>query len=324
MSPCVPLFLQIIVGCLSAALDATPTLSADGNSVHRLVINASQGLHVASVLSASPMGMVTSSLLEESAPPMDIKGIPASSGLSGHGNTAVTMSPSVPLFVQVGARKFGFHIDHFCLLVLPCSHVVLDCLRECFSTAVLLLKLSGDVEENPGPTTQEMFNEMIQTQKEILSKISEIQTKQASSEATMLQMQNRLLTIEKKLQRVDETEARLEKLEHSVGGCDAEIETLARQIDELENRSRRNNLIVRGSKEVSKETEEILLKRVNDDVFDKILNNKLISIERIHRLGKKVSGRDRPIMLKVSDFRDKLAILKNCFKLKGTHPNQHL
>ncbi|XP_042150367.1 uncharacterized protein LOC120850684, partial [Ixodes scapularis] len=239
-------------------------------------------------------------------------------GLSGDGNTAVTMSPSVPLFVQVGARKFGFHSDHLCLLVLPCPHVVLDCLRECFSTAVLLLKLSGDVEENPGPITQEMFNEMIQTQKEILSKISEIQTKQASSEATMLQMQNRLLTIEKKLQRVDETETRLEKLEHSVGGCDAEIETLARQIDELENRSRRNNLIVGGIKEVSKETEEIFLKRVNDDVFDKILNNKLNSIERIHRLGKQVSGGDRPIMLKVSDFRDKLAILKNCFKLKGT------
>lgn len=92
---------------------------------------------------------------------------------------------------------------------------------------------------------------------------------------------------------------------------------LLKRIDELENRSRRNNLIIRGVQEGVNETEDVLLEKINVDIFDKLLNLKINSVERIHRLGAKRRGKDRPVILRVSDFRDKTTILRNCFKLRG-------
>lgn len=63
---------------------------------------------------------------------------------------------------------------------------------------------------------------------------------------------------------------------------------MSNRIDDLENRSRRNNIIVRGIEEAAQETEEVLVRKVNDDVFGNVLKQRLNSIERIHRLGKKV------------------------------------
>lgn len=42
-------------------------------------------------------------------------------------------------------------------------------------------------------------------------------------------------------------------------------------------------------------------------------------IERIHRLGTKKNEKARPVILKLLDFRDKVKILKNCPKLKGSN-----
>lgn len=66
-----------------------------------------------------------------------------------------------------------------------------------------------------------------------------------------------------------------------------------------------------------RETQETLLKKVND-IFENKLGQKLNSIERIHRLWKKTPGKDRPVIMKLTDFRDKMKILQNCHKLKNT------
>uniref|UniRef100_A0A147BGB8 Putative myosin light chain kinase n=1 Tax=Ixodes ricinus TaxID=34613 RepID=A0A147BGB8_IXORI len=315
MSPNVPLLMQVCTLCLLIASGQTSSSSLIG---YHADIAHLQLLHVANIYSAPFTGTMTSKELQEAAPPLPIKETQAAAGVSGHGNPAVMMSPNVPLLMQVGDRKHVFHSDYLCLIVLPCPHTIAACVRDCFSVAGLLLILAGDVEENPGPITQEMFNDMIRTQKEILAKITEVQVKQTSSEESMLQMQNRLLAIEKKLESVRETENRLAKLENFVSGYDVEMNTLVKQIDDLENRSRRNNLIVRGIKEEASENEDVLMRKINNEVFDTILNQKLNSIQRIHRLGKKMTGRDRPVILTVADFKEKMAIMKNCVKLKGT------
>lgn len=117
---------------------------------------------------------------------------------------------------------------------------------------------------------------------------------------------------------VDETSGRLGQIETRLTGHDHEITSLYKQIDDLENRSRRNNLIIRGISEATPETEEVLVRSVTHEVFDGILKVKVDSIERIHRLGRHIPGRIRPVIVKFADFRDKMKILNNCSKLKGT------
>ncbi|XP_075740723.1 uncharacterized protein LOC142786948 [Rhipicephalus microplus] len=277
--------------------------------------------HVDFVDCAPPWSTMTSSASPIASCPEHIKTRAMLSTFSGHGSTAVTMSPYVPLLVQVGDRKYGFRSNCTCLIVLPSPHTVLGCLNDCVSVVSLLLKLSGDVEENPGPEVEKMLEEILSNQSKLLAKVNEIQAKQTSTDASISDMHVRLQTIEKQLEGLGETQNRLTMIESSVGRHDSELTALARQIDDLDNRSRRNNLIVRGVEEEESEDEAVLLSKVNDDIFDKLLGSKCRSIERIHRLGKKIPERSHPVILKVGDFRDKTKILKNCRKLKGTQFN---
>lgn len=89
----------------------------------------------------------------------------------------MTMPSLLPTITQVGDRKYGFRSDHLCILVLPCPHILLQCASHCLSMASLLLKLSGDVEENPGPVTDEILEQILQTQNDMLKRIPEIQEK---------------------------------------------------------------------------------------------------------------------------------------------------
>ena len=43
-----------------------------------------------------------------------------------------------------------------------------------------------------------------------------------------------------------------------------------------------------------------------------------ISIERTHRVGEKSSDKERAIVVQFSFYKDKINILRNCKKLKGT------
>nr|XP_037285001.1 LOW QUALITY PROTEIN: uncharacterized protein LOC119177920 [Rhipicephalus microplus] len=338
MSPNVPLLVQVLTGCLFAStgssafctgqLDLRHTFDAPFRLGTGIVAGDIFDTPVAPRLQpehhlhcAHLRGMMTSPVQPASATPAAIKGTPIASSGSGHGNQAARMSPNVPLLVQVGDWKYGFRSDDPCLIVLPCPHTILSCISDCFALAGQLLSLSGDVEQNPGPITDAMFKELLETQKNILSKISQMLEQQASSESAMIQVPNRLLTIDKKLECIDKVDGRLLKHENAVHRSHTELSSLCSSVYDLENRSRRNNVIIRGVKEEGPENDDDLVKKINDDIFGSILNQKLNSIERIHTLGKKFSGKDRPVILRVADYRDKVKMLKNCFKLKGTHNN---
>lgn len=236
------------------------------------------------------------------------------------------------LIVQVGERKSCYCSDELGLVVLPCPHTVFQCACDCVSVIKLLLCLSGDVEENPGPTTDKMFSEMkkiIESQKEILNKVvdrqqdilktvTEVREKQNSADASFKQLETRLSTIEGKLSDVGETRKTVQALENEVCNLHSQMRSLTIKFDNLENRSRKNNLIVRGIKEVEHETEHTLLNNINENIFQGILGAKAETIERMHRLGMKQTNRDRPVIITFKDHKEKAAIMKNCHKLKGS------
>lgn len=126
--------------------------------------------------------------------------------------------------------------------------------------------------------------------------------------------------------RVNELECPPKPIEHgSVSELRAEINCLTSKInelilknDDLENRSRRNNLIMHGISEDSNENTSTLLCSVTS-VFTNTLKITCPQIERVHRLGKARTGYTRPIILKLSNFGEKSVVLKNSSKLKGSN-----
>ncbi|XP_049514281.1 uncharacterized protein LOC119432614 [Dermacentor silvarum] len=337
MSPDVPLFMQVFCACLSFITGGAaksfdpgrPKLRYDTGLPRHFCVGGVSGQfaegtstlehrHVDGLFHFPSGGTMTSRRMLTRDHLHAINACPSPTGFSGHGSIAETMSPDVPLFMQVGDHKNGFHSNVLGLIVLPCPRVVFDCICECFSIAGLLLGLSGDVEKNPGPITEDLCRELLQNQKEILSKLTAVQEKQDSFETRFLEMPNRLLVIETKVQSLDETRNRLATLEETVAGRSLETSSLVKQVDDLDNRSRRNNLIIRGVAEEENEKEETLVRKVKDDIFNATLKVNVNSIDRIHRLGKKLSGRTRPVILSVADYRDKIKVLQNCSKLKDT------
>lgn len=54
------------------------------------------------------------------------------------------------------------------------------------------------------------------------------------------------------------------------------------------------------------------------NAFSEKLGVQVSSTECIHRLGGKCQGHNRPIPLRLYDFREKSKVLQNCHKLKGS------
>ena len=75
-----------------------------------------------------------------------------------------------------------------------------------------------------------------------------------------------------------------------------------------------------GVEEQQNESFQKLHNFVSKEIFEYTLDVKTAGIERIHRLGRTKEGepKNRPIILQLLDYRDKVKILQSCSKLKGS------
>ncbi|CAN8026724.1 unnamed protein product [Ixodes persulcatus] len=107
-----------------------------------------------------------------------------------------------------------------------------------------------------------------------------------------------------------------------LGGTVQKLEELVHiqqtKITNLEDRARRNNLIVFGIPETRSETDDELKTKVISDVFEQQLGVTGKTVVRIHRLGKKKEGKCRPVIMKLYDHNEKVQVFQNCKKLKGS------
>ena len=89
---------------------------------------------------------------------------------------------------------------------------------------------------------------------------------------------------------------------------------------DLKDRSRRNNLRILGIKEDPRESWEECENKIYDLFEEKLeMDTSNITIERAHRVGEKSNDKERSIVVQFSFYKDKINILKNCKKLKGTN-----
>lgn len=194
-----------------------------------------------------------------------------------------------------------FRSDNPCIIVLPCPRLLCSCVYELASCLTELLLLAGDVETNPGPKTDELLQKL----ELIAGDIKEIK-------------EDRLTSIDKKLENLDVLATKISSCVEQVAHLQEVVSALELKVDDLENRSRRCNLIIYGIPENQNEDNSTLEETVTETVFKEKLEIDGVGIERIHRLGKPAANKTRPIILKLHDFRDKTRVFKNCHKLKGT------
>ncbi|XP_049516930.1 uncharacterized protein LOC125942697 [Dermacentor silvarum] len=89
---------------------------------------------------------------------------------------------------------------------------------------------------------------------------------------------------------------------------------------DMENRSRRNNLIFFGFQDAATETWQDSETKVLDFCKEKLnVSISADSVERAHRLGRYTSTKKRPIIVKFLSFKDKQRILLVASRLKGTN-----
>jgi hypothetical protein len=86
-------------------------------------------------------------------------------------------------------------------------------------------------------------------------------------------------------------------------------------VDDLEGRSRRQNLLFHGLKREEGETQESLELRLRDVFTDKMDIMDHIEFDRVHRLGNKVSA---PVIARLTYYKDKIKLLRAKKKLMGS------
>lgn len=138
-------------------------------------------------------------------------------------------------------------------------------------------------------------------------------------QASQTQLENDLQGMNKKFQRLEKAFESFERLNEKIGALVNTVKTLEatvkrqeEKIIDLENRSRRNNLLVFGFPEQDNKISELLKNKMTTEVFETKLGISVTSLERIHRFGRKKSGSCRPVILRLFNFNEKQTILNNC------------
>ena len=137
---------------------------------------------------------------------------------------------------------------------------------------------------------------------------------------------------------IQETNRKFDRLEESVNDLrnshedlkqennqlHRKLDNLTKKVDQMENQSRRENLIFHGMTETDEETWEQSETKVRHFISDDLsLDDSRISIERAHRLNTRKSP--RPVIVKFSHYKDKEKVLRTYREnVKELKENQHV
>lgn len=220
-------------------------------------------------------------------------------------------------FVQVG-DKSSVRNNSLTLIVLPSPHFLVM-LRECADVIRTLLLMSGDVELNPRPNTEanstdQMLKKILKEQTKTNETLKDLTCNHKHIETTVEGIKQRIETMEKVLGRLNHLEHKLAECDQACQDTNKLLLSLGAKVDDLGNRSRRNNLIIYGVSEEPNEDNRSLEDKVKKTVFKDLLDLEVRTIERIYRIGAKRGQSPRPVILRVFDFSEKSNILSHCFK----------
>lgn len=172
-----------------------------------------------------------------------------------------------------------------------------------FGLVCSVLLLVGNVEMNPGPgrTLEDIWNKLDSEFASVRSEVKDVKS-------TLDQVSVEVTSLKNKVSKLSEE-------------CDllrSKNEVLENKLDKLENQSRRSNLVFYNVQDDGKETWEQSEAIIRDIVKNKMgVDLQSSDIERAHRLGIRTGVKDRPIIVKFSEYKKKDEILRNTRSLSG-------
>lgn len=201
------------------------------------------------------------------------------------------------------------------LVVVPGPGTLLHIMYECFLVCELLV--CGDVESNPGPDIESTLSDITAGQNVVIQAIAELKSQLTASQAALVAVNARVVELDKFLQEVKQSTDQIYDINSAIESLRGSVTQQSEKLVDLEDRSRRSNLVVYGVHEAPNETADQLKDKILNEIFEQKLGVKCSSVGRIHRLGLS-NNKNRPAILYLQDYNEKQCILKNAKKLKGT------
>lgn len=219
-----------------------------------------------------------------------------------------------------------------CFLMVSCPSELFLMFERCKNwfrmyTNSLLLLLSGDVESNPGPNTNEVLTTVLATvqridsrQEEILNDLRALKLWQTSVDDELKQISSRMHAVEVDVMALKQNDGSSTSLSQTSGVNICEkIKAIESRCEDAENRLRRSNLLFFGLPDEPSESwfssEQKVIQLCSQHLGITLQSSQ---VERAHRLGRYNSDKCRPIITKFAFFKDKHSIMEMGHKLKGT------
>lgn len=147
------------------------------------------------------------------------------------------------------------------------------------------------------------------------------------SSAVRTSLQSELLDEMKKLlidtskTIVDDLKTEINSLKQENQTLKAENDSLRVKVDDLEQYSRRNAIRISGISESEEENTDELVKQVTREMGIELANS---DIDRSHRTGKPITGRNRQILVRFTNYHIKHKILKSRYVMKTKSSLRHV
>ncbi|XP_065296644.2 uncharacterized protein [Dermacentor albipictus] len=234
--------------------------------------------------------------------------------------------------VQVGKHP-SLHAkrsSHICLLLFPGPLVILCDFFECIYV-VKLLMLAGDVEQNPGPQKEILQNchllyaiaalsaKSDAHHTEVIGMLSEVRANQQKLEEKVSSLASRVATVESLVESYEANQNGVDLPRVVDEAVRDQTAAIISRLDELEDSSRRDNLIFYGIPDVPAENWSESETKIRN-CLTSLLQITLIdeAISRAHRLGSYAVNKHRPIIVKFSSSKLKQKVFTERKKFKGS------
>ncbi|XP_064479615.1 uncharacterized protein LOC135392868 [Ornithodoros turicata] len=156
-------------------------------------------------------------------------------------------------------------------------------------------------------------------QAELLNEIRTIKSKLDATDKKVTELSTKVAAIEGELSSFRDVPKRVQDLTDTTTSLSSGVCTIKDQIDKLENRMRRNNLVFHGLDDSSSETwaqsEALVTDLCKNNLGMEIPPH---AIERAHRIGRYRPYRHRPIIVKFASYKTKEPVLSAGRFLKDT------
>ncbi|XP_037523675.1 uncharacterized protein LOC119400808 [Rhipicephalus sanguineus] len=246
--------------------------------------------------------------------------------LCGLGGCAPTQTANpFTLIMQVSKLSlFTKKSSNYLLFQLPRPHCCVFVALECSRVIRALLMMSGDVESNPGPTSNAVLTELQKLsagQTELISQVQDLKSHLLSTDKSITDLTRLMTNLEGHYQNILSLRSDVEALRIGTAHVTDQLHKIEARADDAENHSRRNNLIFYGLPESTglepfAHVEQLAINHCRDHLG---ISTEPKKLERAHRLGRlRDVNRHRPIIAKFTFRKTKEVILSNGRKFKGT------